>query len=113
VPVHGLKRGRGIAPNHSQPDSRRNQVVSTTLLPFIPWKDSVPFPKESSVGLGTLLDAYGKFHATPEFDPRNVQPVRIRKTDYAIPVPIYNITFHFFKNTVLANRIKRVTTPPP
>ena len=93
--MQGLKGGRGIAPNHSQPDTRRNQVVSTTLLPFIPWENSVPFAKESWVGTGTLLDVCGKFYPTPEFDPRNIQPVTIRNTDYANPAAIYTTTFHF------------------
>jgi len=84
-----------MAPDHSQLDTRRNQVVSTTIRPFIPWKDSVPFANESWVGLGTLLDVYGKFRPTPEFDPRTVQPVTIRNTDYAILASIYTTTFHF------------------
>ena len=96
MPIQGLKGGRSIAPNHSQLDTRRNQVVSTTLRRFIPWKDSVPFANESWVGLGTLLDMYEKFRPTPEFDPRTVQPVTIRNTDYAIPASIYAATLHYF-----------------
>lgn len=109
--MQGLNGGRGIAPNHSQPDTRRNQVVSTTLRPFIPWKESVPFAKESWVGLGTLLDAYGIFRPTPALDPRTVHPVTIRNTDYAIPAAIYTTTFHFSWTILLAIRIERLTPP--
>jgi len=93
--MQGLKGGRSIAPNHSQPDTRRNQVVSTKLPPFIPWKDSVTFPKASWMGIGTLLDTYGKFRPTPQFDPQIDQPVTIRNTDYAMPAAIYTTTFYF------------------
>ena len=105
-----LKGGRGIDPNPSQPDIRRNQwSARTTLSPFIPCKDSVPFAKESGVGLGTLLDAYEKFRPTLEFEPRTVQPVTIRNTDYAIPVAIYTTTFHCSLTILLPIRIERLT----
>jgi hypothetical protein len=85
--MQGLQAGAHVrvSPNHSQPDNRRNQVVSTTLSQAF-------YPLES---LGTFLDAYGTFRLTQEFDPGIVQPVTIRNTDYAISVAICTTTFIF------------------
>ena len=38
------------------------------------------------VALRAGLDGCGKSHPSPDFDPRTVQPVSSRYTDYAIPV---------------------------
>jgi len=52
--------------------------------PFSPGKTQYPLHKRL-VGPRTLLDGYGKSRPPSEFDPRIVQPVASRYTDYADP----------------------------
>jgi hypothetical protein len=56
------------------------------------------------VGPGDSLDGCGKSRPPPGFDPRTVQPVASRYTDYAIPAHLIysNLNFleKFWKNTV-------------
>ena len=52
---------------------------------FIPGKEPGPHCIGGWVGPRDALDRCGKYHTPPGFDPRNVQPVANRYTDWAIP----------------------------
>jgi hypothetical protein len=84
VPMQVLSGGGGFAPTHSQLDTRRGWMVSTTLQLFYPRERPLTQCTGGRVGLGTGLD--GTENLTPSgFDPRTVQLVAGCYTAYAIP----------------------------
>ena len=77
--------GRGIALQFHDRGTRRGWVVSSTPRPyFTPGKDPVPIVYRR---LGGPQGRSGRAEnlAPPGFDPRNVQPVVSRYTDWATP----------------------------
>ena len=50
---------------------------------FTPGKDSVPIVQDAGLGTRAGLDGYGKSRLPQGFDPRTVQPVASRYTDWA------------------------------
>ena len=59
-------------------------VVSTTSRPLYSRERPGTHCVGGWVGLGAGLDGYGKSRPPPGFDPRTVQPVASRYTDWAI-----------------------------
>ena len=59
-------------------------------------KDPVLIVQEAGVGLRAGLDGCGKSRLPPEFDPRTVQLVASRYSDWAIVAhtPVYNDTIN-------------------
>ena len=70
-------------------------VVNATPRPIYPRERPGTHCTGVWVGPRAGLDGWGKFHPTPGFDPRLVQPVATRYTDWAIPVLRYT---PYFKN---------------
>ena len=71
---HGTRRGWGVT------------VTPRTL--FTPGKDPVPIVQEAGWAPGIGLDRCGKSRSLPWFDPRTVEPVVSRYTDWAIPAHV-------------------------
>jgi len=55
---------------------------------FVPGKDPVPIVQEAGWVSEPVWRGAENF-APPGFDPRTVQPVASRYTDYAIPAPLF------------------------
>ena len=73
---------RGIALPFHDHCTIREEGVSVTLRPlFTPAKDPVPILKEARWAPGPVWTSAEKL-APPGFDPRTVQPVASRYTDY-------------------------------
>jgi len=68
--------GRGLAPTHSQPGIIRRWVAVPCFGHFIPLQDPVRVAR--------------KISSPPKLDPRTVQPLASRYTDYAILTAIPN-----------------------
>ena len=62
-------------------------VVSTTPRPLYPRERPGTYCTGGWVGPRAGLDVCGKSRPPPGFDPRTVQPVASRYTDWAIPAP--------------------------
>ena len=76
---------RGIALPFHDHGTRSGWGVSVTSRPlFTPGKDPVPIVYGGWVGPRAGLDRCGKSRPQPGIDPRTVQPVTSRYTDYAI-----------------------------
>ena len=74
---------KGIALLFHDHGTRRGWGVSVTLRPlFIPGKDLVPLVQEAGWALGLVWTRTENL-ASPGFDPRTVQPVASRYTDWA------------------------------
>jgi hypothetical protein len=81
--MHAQRGGRGIAPTHLQPSTRRRWVVSTALRPLYRRKDPVPIVQEAEWASGTVGMAQ-KFSPPPGFNTWTVQPVASHYTGYAV-----------------------------
>ena len=57
------------------------------------------------VGLRAGLDGCGKSRPPPGFDPRTVQPVASRYTDYAIPASVWLTTTYITSNNKTHTRV--------
>jgi hypothetical protein len=81
---HIAHRGsRGIALPFLDYGTRRGRGVSVTPRPlFTPGKDPVPIVQEAGWATGPVWTG-AKISLSPEFDPRTVQLVNSRYTDYA------------------------------
>ena len=66
--------------------------VSTTPGRFTPEKDPVPIVQAARWAHRAGLGGWGKSRPPPGFDPRTVQPVASRYTDWAIAARIFNYT---------------------
>jgi hypothetical protein len=75
---------RSTAPTHSRPGTRSRWVVSTTLWPPYPREHPVLIVEQAGWAPGPVWTAM-KISPPPEFDTRTVEPVAIRRTDWAIP----------------------------
>jgi hypothetical protein len=75
--------GRGIALHTLDLDARRRWMVSTTSRPLYPRKDPVPIVQEAGGPQGRS-GRVPKTSSSPAFDPRTVQSVASRYTDWAI-----------------------------
>ena len=74
---------RGIALPFHDHDTRRGWGVSFTTRPlYTPGKDPVPIVREAGCAQGGL-DRWGKSRPQPGFDPRTVQALTSRYTDFA------------------------------
>ena len=60
-------------------------VVNATPRRFTPRKDLVHTVQEAGLATGTVWTGAQNLVPPPGFDPRTVQPVASRYTDYAIP----------------------------
>jgi hypothetical protein len=61
-------------------------VVKATFRPLYPLERyPVPIVQEAGLGLRDGTEGRGKSRPLPGFDPRTVQPVASRCTDYAVP----------------------------
>jgi len=89
--------GRGIAVLFHYRGTRRGWVVSSTPRPhFTPEKDSVPILQGGGWAPRAGLDG-GKISSPPGFEPRIVQPVVSRSTDWVTrPTHIYNIYIYMY-----------------
>jgi hypothetical protein len=84
---HGGTEGKEVY-SFFNPGARRGWVVNATPSRFTPGKDLLPLYRR----LGGPQGRSGrvqKISLPPGFDPRTVQPVASRYTDYAIPAPPY------------------------
>ena len=82
-PVVAQRVGRDIALLFHDHRTRRGWVVSSTPRPyFISGKDPVPIVQEAGCAPGPVWTG-GKSRPSPGFDPRTVQPVVRRYTDWA------------------------------
>ena len=89
---------RGIALPFLDHGTRRGWEVSFTLRPlFTPGKDPVPIVQEAKWAPG--IDwTDRKISSPPRFDPRTVQPVTSRYTDYAIrPTAFMLVVVQYFE----------------
>jgi len=78
------RRSRGIALLFLDHGTRRGWGVSVTLRPlFTPGKDPVPILQEAGWAPWPVWTDAEKYRLPPGFDPRTVQPVASRYTDYA------------------------------
>jgi hypothetical protein len=90
--------GRGIAPTHSQRGTRRRWVAVPRFGHFVPFQDPVWVAR--------------KISSSPKFDPRTVQPLASRYTDYAVPTAVPNQIrplchpFSLVFNIILSNILK-------
>jgi len=83
---------RGIAILFHDHSTRRGWGVSVTPRPpFTPRKDPVPIVQEDGWAPGPVWTGAKKSRPPPGFDPRTVQPVASRYTDYATR-PTYWLT---------------------
>lgn len=81
--------GGGVALTHSQPDTRRRWVTSTTLWPLYPLERPGIHCTGGWVGLGAGLDGTENLGLVPG----TVQPVASCRTEYAIPAAWSYITY--------------------
>ena len=82
--VRPIGGSRGIALLFHDHGTRRGWGVSVTPRPyFTPGKDSVPIVQEAVWVPGPVWTGAENLAAPPGFDPRTVQPVASRYTDYA------------------------------
>jgi hypothetical protein len=93
----GPEVGRGIALLFPDLGARRGWVVSTTPRPLYPQERPGIHCTGGWVGPRAGLDVCEKSHPPPGFDPRTVQPVASRYTDWAIPAPIFYCSSQIFK----------------
>ena len=78
------RRNRGIALLLLDHGTRRGCGVSVTPRPlFAPGKNPVPFVQEAGWAPGLVWTGAEDLAPPPGFDPRTVQPVASRYTDYA------------------------------
>ena len=63
-------------------------VVNATPRPFYPRERPGTLCIRGGVGIRAGLDGCGKSRPPPGFDPRTLQHVASRYTDWAIPAPI-------------------------
>jgi hypothetical protein len=90
---------RGIALPFLDRGIRRGWVVSSTPQPhFTPGKDAVPIVQEAGWAPGPVWTAENL--APPGFDPRTIQPVVSRCTDWA--TWLTNLPIYFVKNMSLS-----------
>ena len=86
---------RGITLLFLDYGNRRGWVVSVTPRPlFTPEKTRYPLCRKLG-GLRAGMDRCGKSRPPLGFDPRTVQPVAIRYTDWAIPAHLPEVTFTY------------------
>ena len=94
---------RGIAIPFHDHGSRRGWGVSVTPRPlFTPWKDPVPIVHEAGWAQGRRGQVR-KISPPPGFDPRTVQPLASRYSDYATrPTPmLYPYIKHWIRQSSL------------
>jgi hypothetical protein len=92
--------GRGIALHSLDLGARRGWVVSTTPRPLYPRERPGTHCTEGWVGHRAGLDLYEKSPLLG-FDPRTVQSLVSRYTDWAIPAPTWHIvTLHVWIKTI-------------
>ena len=86
---------------HSQPGARRKWVISITLQPLYPReRELVPIVQKTGWTLASVWTAR-KISPLPGFDPRTVQPVASRYTDYAISAAVWNVSHYLLRFTLL------------
>jgi len=83
--------------------TRRGRGVSVTPRPlFTPGKDPVPIVQEAEWAPGPVWTGAENLAPHREFDPRTVQPVASRYTDYATrTTSVANVAYKYLSDYIL------------